>query len=129
MPTKQDQRPTCAATRRDGQPCTSPALPGSRFCFGHDPALARKRRAGQAAGGRNRAKTARLAKLVPETLRPVLATLLDALDEVHDGDLEPKAASAMAALAGAIVRVYSAGTLEERIAALEAAQAEAEQTA
>ncbi len=41
------------------------------------------------------------------TLRGVFGSLLAALDEVHRGDLDPKQASAMAALAGAITRAYS----------------------
>jgi hypothetical protein len=49
----------------------------------------------------------------------MIGSLLDALDEVHTGDLDPKRASAMAALAGAIVRAYSVGVLEDRVAALE----------
>ena len=57
----------------------------------------------------------------------MLQTLLDALAEVHNGDLEPGQANAMAALAGAIVKVYSSGQLEERLEALEqAAREEAE---
>jgi hypothetical protein len=49
----------------------------------------------------------------------MIGSLLDALDEVHRGDLDPKQASAMAALAGAITRAYSVGVLEDRVAALE----------
>lgn len=78
-------------------------------------------RAARQAGGKAKATSARLSRLMPATLRPVLQTLLAALDETHGGDLEPPAANAMAALASAIVRVYGAGQLEERLEALEAA--------
>jgi hypothetical protein len=44
------------------------------------------------------------------------------MTEVRDGTLTARQAGALAALAGAIVRVYQAGLLEERVAALEAAQ-------
>ncbi len=53
------------------------------------------------------------------TLRPMIGSLLDALDEVHRGDLDPRPASAMAALAGAITKAYGVGVLEERVQALE----------
>ena len=43
----------------------------------------------------------------------------DALGEVHRGELDPRAASAMASLAGALVRAMTAGELEERLRALE----------
>ncbi len=49
----------------------------------------------------------------------MIGNLLDALDEVHAGTLDPRQASAMASLAGAIVRAYSVGVLEDRVAALE----------
>jgi hypothetical protein len=52
----------------------------------------------------------------------MIAALLDALDEVHRGDLDPKRASAMAALSGAVTRAYGVGILEERVQALEGQQ-------
>lgn len=113
----------CAATRRDGRPCTAPAMGTSRFCFAHDPERTREREAARSKGGRNKAHTARMDRLVPASLRPVLATLLTALDEVHAGTLTPPQAAAMASLAGAVVKVYTTGVMEERIAALEAQHA------
>ena len=50
-----------------------------------------------------------------------MGTLLAALDEVHDGTLTPAQASAMAAVAGAVVKVYQVAELEQRVEALEAA--------
>jgi len=52
----------------------------------------------------------------------MLGSLLDALDEVHAGELDPRQASAMASLAGAITKAYGVGVLEERLTALETAQ-------
>jgi hypothetical protein len=49
----------------------------------------------------------------------MIGSLLDALDEVHAGTLDPKQASAMASLACAITRAYGVGILEERLQALE----------
>ena len=49
----------------------------------------------------------------------MVALLEDALGEVHRGELDPRAASAMASLAGALVRAMTAGELEERLRALE----------
>ena len=65
---------------------------------------------------------ARLDRLVPVTLKPTIGKLLEALDEVHRVDLDPRQANAMAALVGAIIKAYTVGAVEERIAALEAAQ-------
>ena len=118
----------CRGTRRDGSPCQAPAtaVSAAGWCWAHDPANADARREAQAKGGRHKATTARLDRLVPATLRPVLATLLDALDEVRGEDgqppsLSPQQAQAMAALARAAVAVYQVAEIEPRLAKLEEA--------
>ena len=116
------EHPVCAATRKDGRPCTARALPGGDYCFAHDPARQGALRASRERGGRSKAAAARAEKLVPAILRPVLDTLLGAVDEVKTGAITTQQAGALSSLAGAIVKVYQVGTLEERIAALEAAQ-------
>ena len=121
-----DDAARCRGSRRDGTPCLAPphAIGADGYCWAHDPAKRDERREARAKGGRNRATAERAGKLVPATLRPVVAKLLDALDAVEAGALSPRQGQAMAAIASAIVRVYTAGTLEQRIEALEeAAQA------
>ena len=115
----------CSGARRDGTACQAPphAVGADGFCWAHSPTKREERRAARAKGGRNRADAARLDRLLPSTLRPMITLLLGALNEVHRGELDPKAAGAMAALAGAITRAYSVGVLEERVAQLEATQA------
>ena len=110
---------TCTGTRADGSPCTSGIVLPSGYCFAHDPDRAAARRAASAEGGRNKSRIARVERLVPASLKPTIALLFTALEETHAGELDPKAASAMAALAGATGRLYAAGQFEERIAALE----------
>lgn len=85
----------------------------------HDPARREEMAAARAAGGRGKATAARAEKLVPAVLRPVLQTLLAAVGEVKAGTLTTQQAAALSSLASAIVRVYTAGTFEERLAALE----------
>ena len=106
----------CNATRRDGSPCRSPVVLPSGFCPLHDPD---RQAAVRSAGGRAKSQARRLDRLVPATLKPVLAALLGALEEVHDGQLAPVRAQAMASLASAAVKVYQVGALEERLATLE----------
>ncbi len=108
----------CQATTKGGARCKGVARP-SGFCFAHDPGLQDARRAGQARGGENKRTEARLTRLVPATLKPVLQKLMAGVDEVYDGTLEPRQASAMASLAGAIARLYEVASLEERLEALE----------
>jgi hypothetical protein len=112
----------CAGTKKDGTPCTAPVMGEGAYCFAHDPARAGERERAREKGGANSATRARIERLVPSTLRPTIGKLIDALDEVHDGKLDPKVANAMAALAGAIVRAYNIGVVEQRLEALEQAQ-------
>ena len=112
--------PACQATRKDGRPCSVRALTGSAWCFAHDPERAAQRAEARRKGGRGKARLARVERLVPGTLRPVLALLLTTLEETHRGDLDPKVAGALAAVAGAVCRVYQAGVVEDRLAELEA---------
>ncbi|MBF6591672.1 MAG: hypothetical protein IVW57_14260 [Ktedonobacterales bacterium] len=114
----------CPATRRDGTPCQAKAT-ASGWCFAHDPAA----KANRAKGGRATRKSVRALRMLPERLRPVADILGTALREVYDGTLEPRQASAMAAVAGALVRVIQAGELEERVRQLETAAREGEASA
>lgn len=111
----------CAGERRDGQHCRAPATIG-RYCIGHAPSLEAQRREARRRGGRNKARIARLGKLVPPRLISVYDHLEEALGQVHKGELDPRVATAMAALAGAMVRVLTSGELEERLRRLEERQ-------
>src|SRR4051794_6788180 len=109
----------CTGIRRDGQPCQGPALDGGAWCYTHDPARAAERQAARQKGGHNRAALVRLRGLCPPRLVAVYDQLETALVEVHDGTLKPGQATAMASLATALVRVLSAGELEDRVRKLE----------
>lgn len=78
-----------------------------------------KRREARAKGGRNSARVLRLQGLIPPRLMPVYDRLEKALGEVHSGNLESKQATAMAALARAMVTVLTSGELEERVREIE----------
>ena len=104
----------CVSTRRDRAPFTAQAG-ASGYCIGHDPGAMEARRKGSHA--KSRAK--RTAKLLPARLQPKVSLLEDPLGGVHRGELDPQAASAMASVAGALVRAMTAGELEERLRALE----------
>ena len=111
----------CRAVRRDGQPCQAGGVQRNGWCAMHDPARQAQIAAARAEGGRNKSRAARAGKLVPSELRPVLAKLIAAVDQVEQGTLAAAQAGAMAALGGAIVRLYQVGVLEQRVADLEAA--------
>ncbi len=110
--------PTCTATRKDGSPCTVRAL-ASGYCTFHDPALRETTSAARRNGGRNSSNAARAQKRIPRDLGELSRRLFEALDEVHRGDLDHRKATAMASLAGQIIRAQEAGELEQRLQALE----------
>jgi hypothetical protein len=97
---------TCPATTRDGLPCRGTPLP-TGWCFAHDPALADIRAAGNRRGGVNKATTARLTARMPPTIGGVVDVLVDTLDRVRDGRMEPARGRAVAALARAIVAAHA----------------------
>jgi hypothetical protein len=110
----------CAATRKDGRPCTNTILPpGASHCFAHDASLQAERAEARKRGGASRSNLSRFARLTPLSLAPITARLEQAIDEVHRGELDPRAASAMAALARALVATVTAGEMEQRLRQLE----------
>ena len=113
-----NSRAFCQATRRDGEPCSAKATIGD-YCVGHAPHLEAKRQEARREGGRNKATSRRVEKLLPGRLRPVANLLEMAIKEVHDGDLDPRKALAMASLAGTLSRIVSTGEVEERLRELE----------
>ena len=115
----QRDRTPCKATRANGERCKSPAVRSSGYCWAHDPGGAEARQEARRAGGKAKSRAARLDRLMPATLRPVVGLLLDAIEEVHHGELPPARATAMAALASAAIRVYEVVEIEQRLDALE----------
>lgn len=109
----------CCATRKDGRPCTAPALGTSPFCFAHDPQRAADRDAARKKGGQNRGAAARMRGLVPPRLSSTYDRLESVLERLDSGEIEPKTAQAMASVARALVAVLTAGELEERVRMLE----------
>lgn len=116
-----DDATRCKGARRDGSPCRGLALGASGLCWAHDPANQERVRAARSAGGHAKSRAARIERLMPNVLRPVLERLLTALEEVHEGRLTARQAEAMSALSTAICRVYEIGCLEERLFDLEQA--------
>jgi hypothetical protein len=104
----------CKAIKKNGEPCTARAVVDG-FCVGHSPNAIEARRK----GGRNRSNVARLNKMIPTRLKPTLDLIEKAIKEVHEGELQPQKGTAMASLAGAMIKVFETGVLEERLLKLE----------
>ena len=108
----------CQAVKKNRQPCTATAVRNG-YCFGQAPELEATRREARRKGGAATSKASRASKLLPSRLRPVAELLEKALEEVHSGLLDPRKATAMSSLASALIRVFEAGQMEERLRTLE----------
>lgn len=69
----------CAATKRDGGPCTLRALGSSDLCWAHDPANAERRRRGQSRGGKGKPT---------QEIRALKKQLEDLAQDVLDGNVD-----------------------------------------
>jgi hypothetical protein len=113
----------CDAIARSGQPCASPAMPGSRWCWTHDPATLERRRAAARLGGKARSNRERAkrqfvgADLTSDELKGILA---GCISKVLRGQIESNVANAVASLVKTYIAVGA-------IAELEALQGEIEQ--
>ena len=114
---------TCGAIKSDQSKCQAPALPGSEFCFFHDPSKADKRREAQAQGGRrNRMKT--LEESAPDVKvkdsGDAIALISDTINQVRKGQIDPRVANSVGFLANILLKAVERDKLETRIEQLEA---------
>jgi len=119
---RKTMKATCRAVKPEGSRCRAAALPGSGFCFFHDPAKAEDRRAAQSFGGsQNRMKT--LAADAPDAkiadCRDVVTLLAETINQVRKGQVDPRVANAVGYLANVLIKAVEQGELEDRVADLE----------
>jgi hypothetical protein len=94
----------CPTPRKDGSPCQAQPTK-SGYCLAHDASLAEKRQAARERGGFGKSRAARAAKLLPRDLEIMDDVLSSAISAVYRGSMSPSQGSAIAALAGARVRL------------------------
>jgi hypothetical protein len=113
----------CTARKPDGTGCKSSALPGSNFCFFHDPTKAAERREAQALGGRHhRIKTldATASDVKVEDFGDVVALISEIINQVRKGVIDPRVANSVGYLANVLIKAFEQNDLEKRIESLEA---------
>jgi hypothetical protein len=113
---------SCHAKKPDGSCCLVAALPGSKFCFFHDPARAAERRAAQSFGGsQNRMRT--LPADTPDVqvadCGDVIHLISETINQVRKGLIDPRVANAVGYLANVVIKASEQGELEDRLAELE----------
>jgi hypothetical protein len=119
---KQTTKKSCAATKGNGTACGAAALPGSQFCFFHDPAKAATRRQAQSAGGLAN-KMATLPADVPDVKvedgADVVKLLGATINQVRRGEIDPRVANAVGYLSNIVLSATGQRELETRLAELE----------
>ena len=112
----------CTATKRNGEPCTLPAVGQQGLCWAHDPKNAEKRRRGQSRGGRGKPTT---------EIRDLKKQLEDLAEDVLEGRVDRGNAVVVNQILNTRARlielerkVLETQELEERLAALEQTQSE-----
>jgi len=113
---------TCAASKKNGSPCTLAATGPDGLCWVHDPANDSARRRGQSRGGRGRAG---------RELADLKARILETVDGVLDGTVDRGRAAvavqgynALRAALDLERRVRETEELAQRLDALEQAESE-----
>jgi hypothetical protein len=113
---------SCTASKDDGTACGAAALPGSQFCFFHDPAKAAARRQAQSAGGLAN-KMATLPADAPDVKvedgADVVKLLGETINQVRRGEIDPRVGNSVGYLANIVLAATGQRELESRIAELE----------
>ena len=119
---KPAQKKSCTASKDDGTACGAAALPGSQFCFFHDPAKAAARRQAQSAGGLAN-KMATLPADAPDVKvedgADVVKLLGETINQVRRGEIDPRVGNSVGYLANIVLAATGQRELESRIAELE----------
>ena len=119
---KQTAKKSCTAAKGDGTACGAAALPGSQFCFFHDPAKAAARRQAQSAGGlANKMPTlpADAPDVKVEDGADVVKLLGATINQVLHGEIDPRVANAVGYLSNIVLSATGQRELENRLAELE----------
>jgi hypothetical protein len=113
-------RPTCEATRKDGEPCRAPALPDSLLCWSHDPRQAEAARQAWARGASRGAKLKALRgrRRRIDTHAGLASFLSGVIHDVVEGKLDADAARTII-YGCAVMRHLAEHSIERRLAEVE----------
>lgn len=110
----------CSATTKSGKPCKAAAVSGTRFCALHgDPTRAAS--LGRMGGRKNRhyVDTHEVTFEAPSTPQDVVKILAQAMVDLRAKRLDPRIASALTHMSGALLKALETSDVESRLARLE----------
>ncbi len=114
----------CEKIKPDGQKCRAIAIMGSRYCFFHDPASAKARKAAQRQGGQANGSAVLpgdAADIPLHSGKDVAAFLGETINQVRKGQVSPRIASTAGYLSSLLMKALETSELEERLARVERA--------
>lgn len=112
----------CEFAKGDGTQCRGHSLTGKAFCYFHDPETKDQLKESTVKGGK---AACRPRKTVPESdyrlksTHDVTGLLIDTINEVRSGELDPKISNAVGYLANILLKAFEQGEMDERIKRLE----------
>lgn len=119
-PTSNDK--FCKHIKADGSPCGAYRLKDSNFCYQHEPSKAAERTASRSRGGKKSQ-----AEGIPNwtdreltTVQEVETLVQDLLNATIRGDIHPRLINAANGLLTLLLKAKELGSLEDRLAKLEA---------
>ena len=123
MEKQRTDKTPCKAKKPDGSDCQAVALPGSEYCFFHDPEKAERRREAQSLGGRhNHMKT--LDEDAPDVnikdCQDTVPLLSDTINQVRKGQIDPRVGNTVGYLANVIIKAVEQSDTEKRLEEIEA---------
>lgn len=121
------ERSACGAPTKSGAACRSWSLPGSTFCFSHDPAQVEHRRAARAKGGAAASTLRRLEgrRSRLDTPAALLRFVADLAHRAVAGELEPPVVNAAVYALSLQRHLIEASDHERRLRAIEERQGRA----
>ena len=113
----------CEQVKGDGTQCRGRALPDRPHCAFHDVSTREAQAAGRRAGGRKRCQPAAVLSPGPDvplaTVPDVTAFLGRIANRTARGELDAKASNATVYALSVLLRSFSQGDIEQRLAAIE----------
>ncbi len=116
-----DRTRRCKEKNQQGKPCSAQHWKGG-YCRWHHPENQDAQREASRRGGRASSHTARARKKFANGIRDIAdlrATMLDSIEKVRVGELEPNRAAAIAQLARVVVAMTPIADLDGRMVELE----------
>jgi hypothetical protein len=114
----------CIYIKEDKEQCKANSMSDSNYCYLHNPDISEEeKRDAQIRGGRNRslALTEPLNKITVNSSEDIFTLLDTTIQEVRDGELDPKIANTIGYLAGVMIKAYEVAKLERKVLDLEQA--------